>query len=176
MADDDARLRDQFLQLGGNLPNGVDTVVDEVDLPAAFQFLLDRGLDQLVVPARDHRLNRHAIFRRGFDHAHVAQADQRHVQRARNRRRRHGQHVDLLAHLLDALFVPNAEALLFVDNQQSEVGELHVLRKHAVRPDQNVDLPGFRFLQNFFLLLRIAEAADHFDRHRKRPKRCLKVS
>ena len=29
--------------------------------------------------------------------------------------------------------------------------------------DEDVDFSGFGFLQNFFLLLRIAEAADHFD-------------
>ena len=170
MADDDARLWNQFLQLRRDLPDGVHAVVDEIDLPAALQFLLDRRLNQLVVPTRDHRLNRHAVFRRSLNHAHVAQSHQRHVQRARNRRRRHRQHVDLLAHLLDAFLVPHAEALLFVDNQQSEIGEFDVLRKHPVRPDQNVDLPGFRFLQNFFLLLRIAEAADHLDRDRERPR------
>ena len=170
MADDDTRLRNQFLQLRRNLPDAVHAVVHEIDLPAALQFLLDRRLNQLVVPTRDHRLNRHAVFRRSLDHAHVAQPDQRHVQRARNRRRRHGQHVDLLAHLLDAFLVPHAESLLLIDNQQSEIGELQVLRKNAMRSDQNVDLPGFRFLQNFFLLLRIAEAADHLDRDRKRPR------
>ncbi len=127
-----------------------------------------RGLDQLFVPVRDHGLNRHAIFGRSLDHAHVAQADQRHVQGARDGRGRHGEHVDLLAHLLDALFVADAEALFFVDDEQAEVGELEVFRKHAVGADEDVDFAGFRFLQNFFLLLGVAEAADHFDGDGKR--------
>ena len=147
-------LRNQRLQLGGDFPDAFHAVVHEVDLAAALQFLLDGGLDQLVVPTGDDGLNRHAVFGRSLDHAHVAQADQRHVQRARNGRGRHGEHVHLLAHLLDALFVAHAEALLFVDDQQAEVGELQIFRKHAVGADEDVDFAGFRFLQNFFLLLR----------------------
>ena len=148
-----ARLRNQFLQLGGDLPDGIHAVVDEVDLPAAIEFLLDGGLDQLVVPAGDHGLDRHAVLGRRFDHAHVAQSDQRHVQGARDRRGRHGQHVHFLAHLLEALFMADAKALLFVDDQQAEVGELHVFREQPVGADQDVDLAGFDFLQDFLLLL-----------------------
>ena len=55
---------------------------------------------------------------------------------------RHRQHVDLLAHLLDALLVRDAEALLLVDDQQPEIAELHVLRQQAVRADDDVDLAG----------------------------------
>ena len=166
--DDDARLRHEFLQLGGDFPDALHAVVDEVDLAAALEFLLDGRLDQLLVPACDHGLNRHAILGWRFDHAHVAQADQRHVQRARDGRGRHRQHVHLLAHLLQALFVADAEALLFVDDQQAEVGELDILRQHAVRADEDVDLAGFGFLQDLFLLLGDAEAADHFDGDRER--------
>ena len=42
-----------------------------------------------------------------------------------------------------------------------------------MRANEDVDFSGFGFLQNFFLLLRIAEAADHFDRDRKRRKALL---
>ena len=163
MADGDAGARHESLQLGRDLPDRVDAIVHEIDLAAALQFLLHGGLDQLLVPARDHGLNRHAVFGRRFDHAHVAQADQRHVQRARNGRGRHGEHVDLRTHLLDAFFVANAEALLFVNHQQAEVGELHVFREQAMGADQDVDFAGFDSLQNFFDLFRRAEAADHFD-------------
>ena len=95
------------------------------------------------------------------------------MQRARNGRGRHGEHVDLLAHLLDAFFVAHAEALFFVDDEQAEVGELQVFREDAVGADEDVDFAGFRFLQNFFLLLRVAEAADHFDGDGKRPEALL---
>ena len=118
----------------------------------------------------DVGLNREAILRRRLDDRHVADADQRHVQRARNRRRRHRQHVDLLAHLLDALLVRDAEALLLVDDQQAEIAELHVLRQQPMRADEDVEPAGGELLESLLDLLRRAEAADHVDAHRETPR------
>ena len=33
------------LNLGGDFPDGIDAVVDEIDLAAALEFLFDGGLD-----------------------------------------------------------------------------------------------------------------------------------
>ena len=79
--------------------------------------------------------------------------DERHVQRPRNRRRRHRQHVDLLAHLLDALLVRDAEALLLVDDQQAEVAERHVLRQQPMGADDDVDLAGGEVGEDLLLFL-----------------------
>src|SRR5215831_1714744 len=57
----------------------------------------------------------------------------------------------------------HAEALLLVDNQQAEIGELDVLRQNAMRADEHIDLSRFDLLQNFLLLLRRPEAADHLE-------------
>ncbi len=81
-----ARPRHQRLQLGGNLPDAVHAVVHEINLSAAIEFLLDRGLDQLFIPARDYRLDCDAIFGRRLDHAHVAQTRPSTCAGARNRR------------------------------------------------------------------------------------------
>ena len=126
VTDDHARRWDEFLDLGGDFVDGLDAVVHEVDLAAALQLDLDRRAHELLVEFRDDGLDRHAVFGRRVDDAHVAQADQRHVQRARDWRGRHGEHVDLAAHLLEAFFVAHAEALLFIDNQQAEIVKLHV--------------------------------------------------
>src|SRR6266446_10945 len=56
----------------------------------------------------------------------------------------------------------------------AKVGKLHVFREQSVSADQDVYFSGFHFLQNFFLLLRSAEAADHFDGDWKRRKTLLK--
>ena len=152
--------------------------MDEINLAAALQFLLDGRADQLVVPAGDHRLNGHAVLGRRLDHAHVAQPHQRHVQGARNRRGRHGQHVHFFAKLLQPLLVAHAEALLLVDDHQPEVGELDVLREQAVRADQDVHLAALDLLDDLLLLLGGAEAADHLDVDRERgesPLEGLKV-
>ena len=169
----DAGARNQFLKFGGNFPDRIHPVVHEIDLAAALQFLLDRRLNQLEIPVRDHGLNRHAVFWRRLDHAHVAQPDQRHVQRPRNRRRRHGEHVHLRPHLLDSFLVAHSEALLLVHHQQTEIGELHVLGEQPMRADQDVHLPRFDLQQDFLDLLCRAEAADHLNRYWERRKPLL---
>ena len=92
---------------------------------------------------RDHRLNRQPVLGRRLDHGHIPQPDQRHVQRARNRRRRHREHVHVPAHLLQPFLVRHAEALLLIHDQQSQIVKMHVARKQPVRADENVHLPFF---------------------------------
>ena len=52
---------------------------------------------------------------------------QRHLQRARDRRRGQRQHVDVGAQLLQPLLVLDAEVLLLVDDEQAEVAEPDLL-------------------------------------------------
>jgi len=85
------------------------------------------------------------------------------VQGARDGRGRHGENVNLGAHLLDALFVADSEALLFVDYEQAEVGELYVFREQAMGADEDIDFPHRYAFENFLHLFRGAETADHFD-------------
>ena len=65
------------------------------------------------------------------------------MQGARDGRGGHGEHVDFLAHLLEAFLVAHAEALFFIDDEQAEVLELDVFGKQAVGADEDVDLAGF---------------------------------
>ena len=83
---------------------------------------------------------------------------------------RHGQHVDPLAHLLDALLVGDAESLLFVDDQQTEIPELDVLRQQAVRADDDFDFAGFQIFERLLLFGLGPEPADHVDANGERRK------
>ena len=112
---------------------------------------------------RDGGLNRQAIARRRFDQRHVAQADQRHVQRARNGRGGEGERVDVFAHFFQAFFVGDAEALLFVDDEQAEVLKLYVFGEQAMRADDDVHFSGFEIGEDYFLFGGGAETAEHFD-------------
>src|SRR5690349_18984891 len=85
------------------------------------------------------------------------------MQRTRDGCSGHGEHVDLLTHLLEAFFVPDAESLFLVDDEQSDVLELKVLGKQAMRADEDIDLAGFEIFENDLLLLGRAEAGDHLD-------------
>ena len=86
MADEDARLGHHLANLFGNVVNALDAIVHEVDLAAALQFFFDGGADERLIPGGNDGLYGHAIFGRCLDDAHVAEAEQRHVQRARNGR------------------------------------------------------------------------------------------
>ena len=79
-------------------------------------------------------------WRRRFQIADVADAQQRQVQRARNGRGRHRQHVHRLPQLLEPFLVLDAEALLLVDDDQAEILELHVAADEPMRADDDVDL------------------------------------
>ena len=71
----------------------------------------------------DVRDDRQAFLGRRIDGRDVAHAGQRHVQRARDGRGGQGQHIHLGAHLLERLLVRHPEALLLIDDQQSQVFE-----------------------------------------------------
>ena len=73
--------------------------------------------DEFFVEGGDDGLDGEAVARRRFDQRHVAQADERHVERARDRRGGERERVDVFAHFFQALFVGDAEALLFVDDR-----------------------------------------------------------
>ena len=91
---------------------------------------------------------------------------QRHLQRARDRRRAHRDHVDLELELAQQLLLLDAEALLLVDHQQPEVLRAHVARQQPVRADQDVDLALREALDRLALLGGRAEPRHVLDHER----------
>ena len=81
------RFRNQIGELERQAIDGFDAIVQKKHLPAAFELAQDRVADQPLVVAGHVGLDRQAVHRRRLDDAQIADADQRHVQRARNRRR-----------------------------------------------------------------------------------------
>jgi hypothetical protein len=66
--------------------------------------------------------------------------------------------------------VPNSETLLFIDDDEAEIGQLYIVRKNAVRADQNIDLAFRGCLSNGLLLLYSSESvrADRPSREKQR--------
>ena len=135
----DPRLGDDRLDHVGDGRDVVDAVVDEVDLPVAVQLAVDGALDDLAVEPGDAGLDRLAVGRRRLEVGDVADAQQAHVQRPRDRRGRQGQDVHRRPQRLQPLLVLDAEPLLLVDDHQAEVLEGDVLLEEPVRADQDVD-------------------------------------
>ncbi len=165
MADGDARFRDDFSKAGDDPLDVVHAVVHEIHLPAALQFAVDGLAQQFIVPLQDVGADGLALFGRRHDGAHVADANQRHLQRARDGRCGKDEAVDFRAHLLQALFVRNAEALLLVDDDEAEILEGYVFLDKPVCADGDIDFARGDSLDDFALLLLVAEAGEHFHAH-----------
>ncbi len=93
--------------------------------------------------------------------------DERHVQRARDRCRGQREHVHLQPERADQLLLRDAEALLLVEDHETEILRDHVAAEHAVGADQHVDLALGEVLQHLLRLGRRAEARDHLDTDRE---------
>src|SRR5207245_1786583 len=66
------------------------------------------------------------------------------------------------------LLVPDAEAVLLIDDDEAEVAEADVLLEQAVRADDDVDVAALDSLDGLLLLRGQAEARQHLDFHRER--------
>ena len=140
VGDADAHLGHQPAQLLRRLVDRLDAVVQEERLAPALVLAPYRLRDELLVPLPHVRPDRLAIGGRRRDHRDVAQTGERHVQRARDRRRRQREHVDLEPQRAQELLLGHAEALLLVDDHEPEGLGHDVAREHAVGADQHVDL------------------------------------
>ena len=123
VADAHVGLGQQLAQVFGHRLDVLDAVVDEVDLAAAANLAQHGFADLPVAPFADEGLDGEPVGRRRRDDRQIAQPAERHVQRARDRRRRQRQHVDLGAQALQPLLVLHAEAVLLVDDDEPEAFE-----------------------------------------------------
>jgi hypothetical protein len=155
--------------------DGLDLVVQEVDLAAALELAQHRLADRAAALAAHEGLDRQPPLRRGGDDAEVAQAFERHAQGARDRRGGQRQHVDLGTHGLDGLLVAHAESVLLVDDEQAQALELHVGAEQLVRADDDVDRAASRPSSAALTSLALRKARQLGHLHRPGPKRSTRV-
>ncbi len=124
----------------------VDPRADDVGLPALGDLLAD-PLPRAFEPGRlrlggyDGRLHVAAAGGELAQGRGVEVAEDSHRHGPRDRRRRHHQHVRRLPGLAaERRPLLHAEAVLLVDDDQTEVGELHVLLEQRVRADHDPGL------------------------------------
>ena len=101
-------------------------------------------LDDLARPRRgdERRLDRLPPRRLLVEDREVHVAVLGEGERARDRRRRHHQHVDGVALCAQVHALEHAEAVLLVDDREAEVVEFDVLLEERVGADDDVDLAG----------------------------------
>ena len=161
--DEEAQLGAEGGELRRDVLDRLDAVVQVERLPAAVCLARERELDDLVVVLADVRADRAAPLRRRLDHRDVAQARQRHVQRARDRRRREREDVDFEPQLAQQLLLRDAEPLLLVDDDEPELLRDHVSRQHAVRSEQHLHLAVGEPFEDLPNLGGLAKPRHHLD-------------
>ena len=161
--DEEAKVRTELLELLGRDVDRLDAVVEVEGLALACALAVERELDQLVVDLAHRRPDRPPPLGRGLDDRDVAQPREGHVQRARDRRRGQRQDVDLEPQCAQELLLPDAEALLLVDDDEAELLGDHVAGEDPMGADEHVDLPLGELLQHRLDLRGPAEARDHLD-------------
>ena len=151
----------------GHVLDGLDAVVEIERLAAAGRLAPQRRGNQLLVELADMGLDRVPVAGRRRDDADVAQAREAHVQRARDRGRRHREHVHLEPQLAQELLLGDAEALLLVEHDEAELLRHDVAGEHAVGADQDVDLARPEVGQHLLHLGRGPEPRHHLDPDRE---------
>src|SRR3954464_7998510 len=89
------------------------------------------------------------------------------MQRARDRSRGKGQYVGLESKSFEAFLVFDTEAMLLVNDDQSELRERNVGTQYPVRPDDDVDLARLEVGEHCLLFLLGLEATQGLDIDRK---------
>ena len=114
-----ASFRRSFLHASHRLINSGHAVGHVVHLSFSLQLTSNSCRNKIRVVLAHHYLNRLSARRWRQNQAHVTNAAHGHLHGAWNGRCRERQHVYLLAHVFELLFVLYAKALLFVDDNQA---------------------------------------------------------
>ena len=113
--------------------------MDVEDLSLPRQFPPDGVSNEIGIESHDLSPNGQASRRRRVDGRQIAYPGKRHVQRARNGGGRERQDVDVRAKLFEPFLMADAEPLLLINNDQSQILELHPLLQKPMRADDDVD-------------------------------------
>ncbi len=134
------QLRRVLGEKGRRVVKVADARHHEETLPATIALAQQRLAQDHGVERRDIGAHGEAVNRRRGDDRHLAHAGKRKLQRARDGRRGQRQHVHVLAQLLQALLVADAEMLLLVNDEKPKIGELDALPKERVGADDDIDV------------------------------------
>ena len=149
-----ASLRRSFLHASHRLINSGHAVGHVVHLTFSLQLASNSSGNKVRIVLAHHHLNRLSARWRRQNQAHVAHATHGHLHGARNRRCRERQHVYLLAHVFELLFVLHAKALFLVNNYQAQIVRIYVCGKQSVCSYQHIYGSVGKSLKRFFLLSR----------------------
>ncbi len=126
VGDRESGVRHQLTQMSNRAFDRLHSIVNEEHLAFTEHLASDGGCDRLLVVRSDVGEDRVAVAGRGADVGDLPHSCQRHFEGARNGRSRQRQHIDPHIQLLQLVLGSHPEALLFVDDHETQVGELDV--------------------------------------------------
>ena len=128
-----ARFGHKLLKILSESLYSLNSVIYKIHLAAPAQFTQYGVPDHKPAVFGDVGLNGISLFGGAVQHAHIPYSHQGHMQCARNGSSRQGEHVYAAFKLLYALLMRNAEALLFIHNQQPQILKGHILCQKRMR-------------------------------------------
>ena len=165
VSDRNAGFGDKLFEPKPRVLHGFDFVVKEVDLAAALQFAQDRLADRAVLVALHECFDGEPPLGSRRNDGEVADSFEAHRERAGNRRSRERKHVDFGADFPQKLLLAHAEAVLLVNDDESEVLEVHLVGKELVRADDDIDRSVGEAFERLRGFLPRTEAREFGNRH-----------
>ncbi len=136
--------------------------------PVGARTIVDRApdrFDHFFQPVQRNRARVDGLTARGFfaqfGNIHVAEISEH--QRARNRRRGHDQEINRFALGSERQPLMHTEAMLFIDDGESQIAKFHAFLKQRMGADQEIDFARFEFFEQ--CVARSAALAASQDRN-----------
>src|SRR5208337_2745436 len=142
MRDNKLHFWNMLTQEGTCLLDIIDARAHIETLAATISLAQQRFSHEHIVERRNKGPYGEPVDRWRRDDRKFAHAGQGKLERARDWRRRQRQDMDLGAQLLEPLLMLDAEMLLLVDNDESQILEAHPFAEHCMGADNNIDLAG----------------------------------
>ena len=102
------------------------TVVYPKHLSLALNLALQHFAQHRIIASQHSRCHWFAVLRGSFDDRQLAYARHGELQGARNGRGREREHVHVFFQRLELFLVAHTKALLFVQNEQGQIGQLYI--------------------------------------------------
>ena len=163
VSDTDAGIGDVAMNHIGQFAQIAYAVVDNEDLSATAHLEID-GIDKHLFVIGVHLcLNGIAIGRRRLNDTEVACPHQRELEGTRDGSGGEREGVDIHLQLAEFLFDGDTELLLFVNDEETQIIELHIFSHEAMGAHEDVHLAFFQFLQDALDIGRFAGTAQIID-------------
>ena len=121
------RVRNKLLYMRSCLIDTAHLIIHIIDLTAAPYLTVDCLSYHFIVVLGNKCLNRHPVYRRFLNDAHIPDSYKAHMKRSGDRRCTQRQNVNIFLELFNFFFVRNSKPLLLINYQKPQILIFHIL-------------------------------------------------